>query len=372
MKYDVIVIGGGPGGAVAAYHAAKKGAAVLVIDKKSEIGKPVRCGEAIISSLLDDYQLQPNPKWISNNIGIIKAVSSKGRVIEFKTVTKGYILDRTNFEKMLISRAEDQGAEVLLRSTVTGLSKKGVVVHETNDNGRKTISGKIIIGADGVESRIGRWGGINTALALKDIGVCAQYQLQNIELDTDAVELYWGEKFAPGGYAWAFPKNDNLANVGVIVPGHFKLNAVKLLDKFIKFRAPKSKIINSVTGCVPETIPPDSLVNGNVILVGDAARVSIPVTGGGIGNAMFTGRAAGELAGNIVKNKLDMNILVEYNKTVHKNLTKRLRRAYKMKERFIKNEKNIERVFIFLKLFAWLHRIAPRFIEKHGLKNLRY
>lgn len=372
MKYDVIVVGAGPGGANAAYHAAKSGAKVLIIDKKSEIGVPVRCAEAIVGTLLDEYDIKPDRKWITNNIGKFKAYSSKGREFILKTKTKGYILDRVNFEKMLIARAEAQGAEVMLQSTVTGLSKKGLVVQETSDKVRSTFSGKIIVGADGVESRVGRWAGINTALELKDIGVCAQYQLQNLDLDPDSVELYWGEKYAPGGYAWVFPKNDNLANVGVIIPGHFKYTARDVLDKFVKTRAPKGKIITSITGCVPEFFPPDQLVKGNVMLVGDAARVSIPVTGGGIGNAMFTGKAAGELAGTVIKNNLSLDHLAEYNQIVHKKLSKRLKRAYKLKERFIKSEKNIERIFIYLKLFMWVHRLAPGFAEKYGLKNLRY
>ncbi len=372
MKYDVIVVGAGPGGANTAYHAAKNGAKVLIIDKKSEIGVPVRCAEAIVSTLLDEYNIKPDRKWITNNISKFKAYSSKGREFVLKTKTKGYILDRVNFEKMLVTRAEAQGAKVLLQSTVTGLSKKGLVVQKANSKKRSFFSGRIIIGADGVESRVGRWAGIDTALELEDIGVCAQYQLQNLDLDTDSVELYWGEKYAPGGYAWVFPKNDNLANVGVIIPGHFKFTAIDVLDKFVKLRAPKGKIIKSIKGCVAESFPPDQLVKGNVMLVGDAARVSIPVTGGGIGNTMFTGRAAGELAGKVVKNKLSLDHLAEYNQVVHKKLTKRLKRAYKLKERFIKNEKNIERIFIYLKFFMWVHRLAPGFAEKYGLKNLRY
>lgn len=372
MKYDVIVVGAGPGGANAAYHATQAGAKTLIIDKKSQVGVPVRCAEAIVSSLLPEYDIKPNPKWVANKISNIKSISSKGRIIILKTATKGYILNRTEFEKMLVKRAEDEGAEVLLRTTVTGLSKKGLEVYNAKSKTRSVFSCRIIVAADGVESRVGRWGGLNTTLALKDIGVCAQYQLKNLELDPDCVELYWGEKYAPGGYAWAFPKNDNLANVGVVIPGNFMYTARELLDKFVKWRAPKGKIINSIVGCVPEAIPPASLVKDNLMLVGDAARVSIPVTGGGIGNALFTGRAAGKLAGEVIKDNLSLEHLMNYNQIVHKNLTKRLKRAYKLKERFIRSEKNIERVFILLKPFVWLHRLAPNFIEKHGLKSLRY
>ena len=94
MKYDIIVVGAGPGGANAAYHAARQGAKVLVIDKKTEIGVPVRCGEAIIEIVLKEHDIKLDPHWISNTITKIKSTSSKNRVIELSTTVKGYILDR--------------------------------------------------------------------------------------------------------------------------------------------------------------------------------------------------------------------------------------------------------------------------------------
>ena len=44
-KYDVLVIGAGPAGSIAAKTAAEKGLDVLLIEKRQEIGDPVRCAE---------------------------------------------------------------------------------------------------------------------------------------------------------------------------------------------------------------------------------------------------------------------------------------------------------------------------------------
>jgi len=39
------------------------------------------------------------------------------------------------------------------------------------------VHSKVVIGADGVESQVGRWGGINTILKVRDIMSCAQYHI---------------------------------------------------------------------------------------------------------------------------------------------------------------------------------------------------
>ena len=47
MIYDLAVVGAGPAGSNAARIAAKKGLSVIVLDKRQEIGSPVRCGEGL-------------------------------------------------------------------------------------------------------------------------------------------------------------------------------------------------------------------------------------------------------------------------------------------------------------------------------------
>ena len=47
LKYDVVVVGAGPAGSLTARHAAEGGASVLMIEKKPEIGAPLRCAEGV-------------------------------------------------------------------------------------------------------------------------------------------------------------------------------------------------------------------------------------------------------------------------------------------------------------------------------------
>ena len=105
MKCDIVIVGAGPAGAMAAYEAAKHDVNVLLIDKKREIGNPVRCGEAISEEVLEDLGTNPDPKWALNTINRIKFILSDNDVLELKTPINGIILDRSEFEKMLVQKA---------------------------------------------------------------------------------------------------------------------------------------------------------------------------------------------------------------------------------------------------------------------------
>ena len=80
--------------------------------------------------------------------------------------------------------------------------------------GTRDITCGCVVAADGFESQVGRWAGIDTSLAPRDITSCFQYRLTNIDQDYDYCEFVLGSK-APGGYIWIFPKNKDTANVGM-------------------------------------------------------------------------------------------------------------------------------------------------------------
>src|SRR3989442_499155 len=81
--------------------------------------------------------------------------------------------------------------------------------------GESTYRAKVVIGADGVEAMVGRWAGLDTRVPARDMESCAQYVVQGIDFDPDAIYLQFGDAVAPGGYAWIFPKGVGIANVGL-------------------------------------------------------------------------------------------------------------------------------------------------------------
>ncbi len=64
MDWDVIVVGAGPGGSTAARFAAEGGARTLLLEKRSEIGVPVRCGEGIAPRWLEMVGVVVEGAWV--------------------------------------------------------------------------------------------------------------------------------------------------------------------------------------------------------------------------------------------------------------------------------------------------------------------
>ena len=221
-EYDIIVVGGGPAGSITAKLAAEGGVSVCILEKDRDIGYPVRCGEAVGDSGIRKF-VEPKSNWIAATINGFSMTSPDGTRIqgEFATDT-GYILHRRIFDYDLSKIASQKGAEVFTRAYVDGLIieddvVKGVTLTYLGE--KKEIRSKIVIGADGVESRIGRWAGIRTQLKMKDMESGLQYTLSNIDVDQDRIDFFIGSNYAPGGYLWIFPKGENTANVGLGTSG---------------------------------------------------------------------------------------------------------------------------------------------------------
>ncbi len=313
MEYDVLVIGAGPGGSTAARYAAKRGLKVLLIEKRPDIGSPVRCGEGISKSWLPEVEIEPQPQWISNEVRGARIFSpNEERFIKLTEKQAGnevgYVIERDKFDKYLAKLAGEAGAEIWVKSPAESLIFENgkVVGAKVRRMGKiEEVRAKIIIGADGFESQIGRWAKINTMLKDRDIVSCIEYRMVDIDIDKEFTDFYLGS-CAPGGYVWVFPKGKSEANVGIGValnklkrPGEVK----KYLDEFIEKHPglKKGKTIELITGAVSTCSMPNSIVTDNVMLVGDAARLIDPITGGGVSNACISGKFAGEVAYEAIK-----------------------------------------------------------------------
>lgn len=216
----------------------------------------------------------------------------------------GYVVERKVFDLRLAEMASTVGAEVMVKAHVTSVTTSGdgtvngVVFRYS---GREyTCKAKVVIAADGIESQVGRWAGIDTTHQLRDVGVCAQYLISNIDIVPEYCDLYFGREIAPLGYAWVFPKGDDIANVGVGIRANISGKGGKLaidyLNEFVKRKFPQGKILGLVCGAVPVGESLSQLAGDGILLVGDAAHHSDPISGGGIANAMHSGKFAAEAA----------------------------------------------------------------------------
>ncbi|SVE48337.1 uncharacterized protein METZ01_LOCUS501191, partial [marine metagenome] len=187
-KYDVVVVGGGPAGSMAAWEAAKGGTSVCMLEKDRDIGYPVRCGEAAgelgLKQLVDIKD-----SWIAERITGAKIVAPSGTFVDvgFAPEKGGFILNRRIFDYDLSRNAANAGAKVFTKAYV-----KDVLMNNGQVNGvvldylgeEHSINAKVIIGADGLTSRVGRWGGMKTQVRMKDMESAIQYSVSNVDYES--------------------------------------------------------------------------------------------------------------------------------------------------------------------------------------------
>jgi digeranylgeranylglycerophospholipid reductase len=375
-SYDVIVVGAGPGGSIAAKVAAENGLSVLLLEKRQEIGSPVRCAECVPYDPLISF-IEPDRRWIAAEVdkSEITVIAGDERITTKGSSGRGYILERRVYDRVLAERAGIAGAKVQVKTAVVGLINAEDRVHGVRVRGEffsgqeeKEIQSQIVIAADGVESQVGRWAGLDLQLPLEDTMVCAQYLLTGVDIDPTCISFAIGYDIAPGGYAWIFPKGDGVANVGLGVQADLWQEALGVrsfpninpvdegvmgfLTRFIESdaRLERGSPVTLVTGNIPIGISPDRIVADGLMVVGDAARQVDPLTGGGIVNAMMAGRLAAEVAtGAIEKGDTSQSFLSQYVERWNVSLGRKMKRNYRLRMKFPPHERQDER---FLRAFA--------------------
>ncbi len=344
-EYDVVVIGAGPAGSVAAKTAAQKGLDVLLIEKRQEIGDPVRCAEGVSKAWLKKH-IDLDERWICADVKGSRIYSPDGTMIEMAEEISGgevgYVLERKIFDRALAFESAKAGAEVMVKTRATGLIIKngfvqGVKISHLGE--KHDIHAKLVIGADGVESKVGRWAGIDTSLKPSDIETCAQYLMSGTGIDQEYCYFYLGNEIAPAGYIWIFPKGGDLANVGIGILGSKSgsKHAIDYLNEFVDEKYPDAKILEIDVGGVPVSGSVEKTITNGLMLVGDAARHSDPITGGGIINAMEAGKYAGEVAYNAIsKGDVSTKTLKEYEDKWRSTVGYEIDNSLIVKDTFIK------------------------------------
>ncbi len=294
-KYDAIVVGAGPAGLMFSRVLSSKGYDVLVLEKHGYLGvKP--CGEGISLKTLETAIISQKEAsiFISREIKRAHVYAPDGTRITIEEKGRGYVLDKRKFLKVMAEKALDAGA-ILLPMTPAKefirIDEKFKVIAKGQE-----YETRLLIGADGYLSTVARKLGLES-VGKREIIPTAQFLMSHVELyDHEGTEFYLGNNVAPRGYAWVFPKEDNMANVGIGVRG---ASPISYLRKFIR-EHPKlfSKAKPIEFGAAAVTIGGmlKKIVDDNLMLIGEAAGQVIPLTGGGIHSSIAGGAIAAEVA----------------------------------------------------------------------------
>jgi digeranylgeranylglycerophospholipid reductase len=355
-EVDVLIVGLGPAGATVLSKLAQIAGpeiSILAIDHRLNPGFPVQCGE-FMPSPEEMAILMPgvpnsrefftfDEQFISTRTEKISFISPEGKVIQ--TPFQGYTLHRGKWITHLIEEGKRKGAEVWTSACAVNMKKSKVTITQM-DQKPIEISSKVTVGADGVNSKIARWNGLYEQRLDKDYVIAKQHLITNLSTDFDPtnVQMFFGDKYAPGAYSWIIPKGKETANVGVGVRIPMlknEMNVPKALSNLINKHPTASQILKgarieqTIAGVVPVGLPFQNTINlkTRTILAGDAACQIVSSVGGGIPPSMV----AGSIAAKSIVDYLDGNCpLTEYQTRWQENMLKELLNAYKLRQFFDK------------------------------------
>jgi geranylgeranyl reductase family protein len=293
--FDVIVVGAGPAGSTAARVTAESGLRTLLIDR-SEFPRYKTCGGGLIGPSLGSL---PPGTVLPAQHEVFSTTFTRTGERERRWESSEPVLtliDRLNFDDMLLRLAAEHGVETVTGVLVTSVIDDGEFATIKTDHG--DYRSRYLIGADGSASRLGKYVGVS--MARVDLGLEVELDSQAVSSDwAGHIHLDWGP--IPGSYAWVFPKQGTLT-VGVIARKGMPTETRKYLVDFLAQRGlselPVLRQSGHLTRCRTLTSP---LGKGRVLLVGDAAGLLEPWTREGISFAIRSGRIAGSVVDRVIR-----------------------------------------------------------------------
>jgi len=276
---DVVVIGAGPSGLISAKAIAKRGLQVTVLEEHPEVGLPSHCAGLVSVDGLSLIGIEPNSCFIQNRVKTARFHSPSNLTFEVKARRDmAYVIDRSKFDQYLAREAVEKGVELILGRSAKTLNRSEGVIRGIVDDLESILEASITIDAEGVGGRLLAKSGLKP-VDEKHILPAFQYELFDVEVEEESVDLFFGRRYAPNFFAWIIPTGSDSARVGL---ASNEGNIRQLLDKFVDDNFHTSTKVEKRTGLIITGGPiPKTCLHG-FIAVGDVAGQTKPTTGGGV------------------------------------------------------------------------------------------
>ena len=270
-KMDVLIVGAGPVGLAVALGCAARGLRSRLVER----GAPPldkACGEGIMPdgvARLRRLGIDPVAAGGRPFLGIRYIDGDVGAEARFGAAP-GVGIRRTRLASALIERARGAGIRLDFGLTVRGLTPGGV----TTDRGE--LEADVVVGADGLCSRVRRWSGLDRGPRGRRFGVRRHFRVRPW---SDLVEVHWGD----GCEAYVTPVGENEVGVAILWRGT-KGRFDALLERFprLEARLRGAEAVSKDRGAGPLERRVRAVTAGRVALVGDAAGYVDAITGEGL------------------------------------------------------------------------------------------
>jgi len=319
-EYDAIVVGAGPAGSSAAAVLGAAGKRTLLLDR-DRFPREKTCGDGITFKcfpalkrlgLLDDFF-----KAVRVRTRGYSLVFSNGQELAVRQPEGDrapvYVLPRYDFDQLILSAALRE-RQVQLVSEVRAESlqfdaDKVVGVIGSLKGAPFEARAPLVIDACGANTPLA----VQVGAGNRDPRRCAlaiRGYYQGLKGLSDLIELYFDREILPG-YFWIFPTSPTTANIGCGTFQHLveerKIDLRAVLRRFFEQHPVVREKLSGATLCgelkggkIPLALSPidaegSSRVRDGLILVGDAASFTDPITAEGISYALNSGLLAGEV-----------------------------------------------------------------------------
>lgn len=280
--YDAIVIGAGTGGLSAGASLKEGGANYIILDKKEEIGLPVRSTGAVSMEWVKRIGMPTDNSIVRSMINAIKFQTDTGKSISLRyDHPVGLVYDFTTYEKYLSSKVAGD-LNIRLNTRVTSVNGNEVKTDS------ETLTAKHIVMAAGPQSTFGD-------KLSRDNVLVAYEEVRELPKRDDYEMILWFSDSAPGGYFWDFADTETTRKIGVCYYPLSPSRPKDVLEKFTKkFPEVDGKLVSTIAHQIPLSAPSDVVVKDNRLYVGDMVNAVLNTTAGGLQGAFWSGRAAGK------------------------------------------------------------------------------
>jgi digeranylgeranylglycerophospholipid reductase len=290
--HDVIVVGAGPAGNMAALRLASVGHRVAVLDWRQNIGDKLCTG---IVGAECARRFPPDRAHVRQEAASATVVSPGGKRYRVaRPEPQAFILDRVAYVASVAERAMAAGASYELGVRVTSItgSNRDVEVVASGNASQRGYKAQMAIIGSGFASPLLRMVGLNGEGG-RSYMVSSQAEAMAGELME--TEVYLGHAIAPGSFGWLVPLSDSRALVGLVSSGRLNGHMGKFISSLRASGKVRDVIVKPRQWGIP-TRPLPRTYADRVLVVGDAAGLVKPTTGGGIYYSFLSGEMAAKAA----------------------------------------------------------------------------